>query len=179
MKDRPLTRPWEGRFKSQAFLDEKALVACLAYVDLNPIRAKMAKTPEQSAHTSIKKRAEKAKASYAINHPNQQVKSLMQFAGNPRNNMPHGLPFKLTDYLELVELTGRVIRDDKRGHIDRNIPPILQRLGIEPKSWIQLTTKFKEDFTDLVGSPMRIDDAITLLNRKRRPSLQNCKALLS
>jgi len=170
---------WEGRFKSQALLDEKALIACLAYVDLNPVRAKMAKTPEQSAHTSIKKRAEKAKRSNTINHPNQQVKNLMPFAGNPRNDMPEGLPFQLTEYLELVELTGRVIREDKRGHIERDIPPILQRLGIEPKSWMELTTKFEDNFNDLVGSPTKLEDAIALLDRKRRPSLQNCKTLLS
>jgi len=103
----------------------------------------------------------------------------MPFAGNPRNDMPGGLPFKLTDYLELVDLTGRVIRDDKRGHIERNIPPILQRLGIEPETWMDLTTKFEENFKDLVGSPTLLDDAIALLNRKRRPSLQNCQVLLS
>jgi REP element-mobilizing transposase RayT len=170
---------WEGRFKSQALLDEKSLVACLAYVDLNPVRAKMTKTPEQSAHTSIKIRAEEAKKSHAINHPNQQVTSLMPFAGNPRNDMPDGLPFKLTEYLELVELTGRVIRDDKRGHIYNNIPPILQRLGIEAKNWMELTTKFEANFKDLVGSPSILDDAIALLDRKRRPSLKNCKSLLS
>ena len=49
-------RFWEGRFKSIALLDEVAVAACMAYVDLNPIRAKMTERAEDGAHTSIRRR---------------------------------------------------------------------------------------------------------------------------
>ncbi|MCY2982198.1 MAG: hypothetical protein NTY15_01000 [Planctomycetota bacterium] len=43
---------WEGRFKAQAITDEAGLLACSMYVDLNPIRAAMASSPQESIHTS-------------------------------------------------------------------------------------------------------------------------------
>ena len=150
-EDKCTGRFWEGRFKSQALLDEKALAACLAYVDLNPVRACIAKTPENSKHTSIQVRAKKAKASASPNHKHQQPKKLMPFIGNPKKNMPQGLPFRLTDYLELVELSGRVMRSDKKGHVNYSLPSILKRLNIQADNWITLTTTFEQQFKRWAG----------------------------
>jgi hypothetical protein len=70
-----------------------------------------------STHTSIKRRCEQAEQAKQPNHKNQQASGLLPFVGNPRARMPNGLPFRLTDYLELVDWTGRMLRDDKRGSI--------------------------------------------------------------
>ena len=54
-------RFWEGRFKAQRIVDEAALLACSMYVDLNPVRAAIAESPEDSVHTSAYDRIEGSK----------------------------------------------------------------------------------------------------------------------
>ena len=78
---------------------------------------------------------------------------LLSFAGIPRQVMPKGLPFELKSYLELVELTGRIMREDKRGHIDNMSLLLLERLNISPENWLKLTTQFTRVFHAAVGRP--------------------------
>ena len=175
-------RFWEGRFKSQALLDEAALAACMAYVDLNPIRANIATTPETSAFTSIQQRINAAKAAEQVKAliESKQPKQLLPFAGNPRKNMPKGLPFDLKDYIALVDLTGRCIREDKVGYINPNELPILERLNINEESWLSLTKNFTRIFHGAIGNPQTITDYYHgKENTKRRPNLSPSKKLFA
>ena len=129
-------RFWEGRFKSQALLDERALLACMAYVDLNPIRAAMAKTPEQSDYTSIQER---------ISHPDSDSISKLD------PNSVNAIPIKLEDYLELVDWGGREIKHNKRGYIPADTPPILRRLNMDTGPVLDYLAKTKAPSLNALG----------------------------
>lgn len=133
---------WEGRFKSQALLTEAALLACMTYVDLNPIRAKLAETPEESDYTSIKQRLDGEPPSQSL------PPLLLPFASQGH---PDDLPYVFTDYLMLVDWTGRAIRTDKRGHIPARLAPILQRLGLDDTHWLRQVTMFRRQGIRAVG----------------------------
>ncbi len=165
-------RFWEGRFKSQALLDEAAVLACMAYVDLNPVRAKMAATPETSDYTSIQRRINSA-----IN--GGQPKELLPFVGNERLDMPNGLMFSVKDYIVLVEDTGRIIRDDKRGAISGSSQDILNRLNIPAENWLKITTEFGALFKGAVGSLPALTKYCEHVDRKRRQSASNCQRWLT
>ncbi|MGY0218746.1 transposase [Endozoicomonadaceae bacterium StTr2] len=125
-------RFWEGRFKSQALLDEAALLTCMAYVDLNPVRAKLSETPEASEFTSVQKRAHQL--SNAVEGKQPTTLKPFRIQGQKTDL---ALPYTLYDYLELVDWSGRAVRPDKKGAICNDMPPVLTRLGINPNEWLQ------------------------------------------
>ena len=181
---------WQARFKSQPLLDEQAVLSCMSYIDLNPVRAAMAQSPETSDHTSIQLRIkhwrDKTKKSRTTTKQNQdlndrdlQPESLMPFAGNPRQPMPFGLAYNLIDYLELLDWTGRAIRHDKRGFIDSDLPPILTRLQISPKHWLKLATEFESRFKGIAGTAESIKQKCSLFGLTRKQNWRNCKTLFA
>ena len=117
----------------------------MAYVDLNPIRAGMASSPETSSYTSIQERMQPVfSLQKAIENQlhcgdlldfRSPLKPLLHFKETVKQQNQSGIFFAYRDYLQLIDWTGRVIRKDKRGSIDRQLPPILSRLKIEGKQW--------------------------------------------
>jgi len=165
-------RFWEGRFKSQALLDEAALIACMAYVDLNPIRAGMADTPEESEYTSIQQRViglqsidnASTETSDEPEDLSEIIPRLMGFSG--RLDDDHGLPCELKDYLELVGWSGRAIHPHKQGKIADHQPKILQRLQIEPSALLSYLSHQEDSFHHVIGSKSSIREAAAKLGKK-------------
>jgi len=129
-------RFWEGRYKSQALLDEKALLSCMAYVDLNPVRANMASTPEDSDYTSVQQRSRMVqKASSDTKTPT--LLPLVDAEHIESDDEATISRMRLMDYLEIVDATGRVLRSDKRGAIEGGAAGILDRLGVDQATWLK------------------------------------------
>lgn len=145
-------RFWEGRFKSQALLDEGAILTAMAYVDLNPVRAGLAKTPEESEYTSIYERIKQFTRQSRLkksNQSNSPPECLMPFMDNRSDK--NTIDFELKDYLELVDQTGRILRDDKPGRIPESFAPILDRLNLSPKGWLKMVKGIEKSFYYAVG----------------------------
>jgi putative transposase len=191
-EDRCKGRFWEGRFKSQALLDEAALLTCMMYVDLNPIRAGVNKTPETSDYTSIQERlmavaknvknssdARKLSRSHQskTNTP-EPTAQLLPFIDNERQHRAHpGIPFPLEDYIELIDWTGRAIRDDKKGAIPGHIAPILERLQLNDREWLSNVTHFGSRFYKVVGKIDAIRHFSQQLKQSWLQGLWQCKKL--
>jgi len=94
-------RFWEGRFKCQALLDQRAVLSCMAYVDLNPVRAGKARSLEKCAFTSARKRLFDAIADQSPNvFLNKPLEAIAGQASVP------ALGLTERQYLRLVEWTG-------------------------------------------------------------------------
>ena len=143
-------RFWEGRFKSQALLDEQALITAMAYVDLNPIRVKMAEDLESSDKTSVKQRLETVTKQLS-----EEPVPLRAFTGMA-NQDNKGLPFNLQDYLRLVDWSGRCVREDKSGAIRGSSPPILDLLGIAVGEWLPTVSELQKRYDSVMGSPEKM-----------------------
>ena len=155
-------RFWEGRFRSQALLDDSAVLACMVYVDLNPIRAGLAECPETSDFTSIQARLRHYAEALKAENPdradpvNGQPADLLAFVGGEHADTCNGIAFALPDYLQLVDWTGRAVREDKRGAIPADLQPIFCRLGLNESQWLETVQHFGRRYRLAAGVAERL-----------------------
>ena len=150
---------FEGRFKRVAVLDEEALLTIGVYIDLNPVAANIAKTPETSDYTSIKQRVDhveaRGKTAELEAASGGSVAGSQAAAGleeslwlcpiedrreldSPREGMIPG--FSLGSYVKLVDYTGRLFREGKAS-ISADLVEIFERLGCSAQSWQMIESR--------------------------------------
>ena len=186
-------RFWESRFKCQALLDEAAIAAGMVYVDLNPIRAGWAETPEDSDFTSIQERirAWQNEAMRAATVSGEELEEIpfadecfplsesMDEAEQSRNPAPSFLcPIQsdsqhrgilgmtTAEYIDLVDRSGRLVRLNKRGAIDPDLAPILMRIGSNPQGWTDTISRFGSKFQVAAGLSANLRSFASLIGRR-------------
>lgn len=146
-------RFWEGRYKCQALCDERAVLAAMTYVDLNPMRAGIAGRLEASARTSAHERMTNAQIT-----PSMIGESLKPVAGDLRLS----LAISAADYLQLLDWTGRSIAPGKRGRIAQDAPAILSLIDRDAKQWTARVRGFGNGWVRAAGSA---NDLIAIAER--------------
>jgi hypothetical protein len=201
-EDRENGKFWQARFRAVRLLDETAILACAAYVDLNPIRAAMAQTIETSDYTSGQQRALALQAE--INErgsleqaDSERLKPIAQslcpltidefkdaigaccHTAGCRASDKGFWPMSVASYLELLDWTARELRSDKRGATPACAAPIFERLGIDADTWCELTRDFGKLFSIVAGKPKVIESTRSRRRHQRYRIRNRAKELLA
>ena len=187
---------WESRYKAQPLLDEMAIAACMAYVDLNPIRAGLAEAPETSEFTSAQERikdrqeaqAHRTAEVQAVNtehglragwlapvelEPKQKKAREKQTARRASNK---GCLFmSLDQYLQLLDWTARQVRSDKRGAMPAELDPLFERLQTSCDLCVECVENFHKWFRSSVGRPKSMTNHADVQGHNRAISITSSR----
>ena len=189
---------WQSRYKSIAVLDNEALLAVSAYIDLNVFAAGMSPTPEESPHTSLRTRVHHCQINGRI--ADLQAAKVSTVAGvlatqdleadlwlSPIEDRRHrdassrpGLldGFSLGSYLQLVDWTSRIVREGK-ATIGAEVRSLLDRLDTTAESWVytlhKLLTTERHTGNAFAFNRNRLRQAAAHLGRHHLANLNGCR----
>jgi hypothetical protein len=188
---------WEGRYKSIAVLDEEALLATCAYIDLNPLAAGQASTPESSSYTSLRQRVVHVRAKGELDrlkgasqgsvagsraagdveqdHWLVPIEDRRRHTGASPASDREGMleTFSLGSYLLLLDYTGRQYRSGK-ARMSPQEREVFARLGTDEQVWGARMKKMLSA-RDLRGRYFAVEreklEAISPNSHRRLPNL--------
>lgn len=165
-------RFWEGRFRCQALVDEGAVLACMVYVDLNPVRAALASGLEDSFFTSAYDRlnarqaAERIQARGSTDGPtraqrretDRETQKLSEAAWlAPLDRTEEiGVGIDLDHYLDLIQWTLRVLPGHQTDPVPAALERTLERLSLDSQRWAENVAAYGRLFHSMVGQCDRL-----------------------
>lgn len=166
---------WESRYGMTRLLDEAAILACLAYVDLNPIRSHLVDSLEAYRHVSIGERLRtlddeaidtsswlapialhRETNGKAVTVANRVSREGVEKAIETQSQEPLGcLPIRLEQYAELLRwLAGDKSPAERDAGVDEqetNSATALAQLGLDPTEFFDLVHNFRKRFFTAAG----------------------------
>ncbi len=183
LEDKQTGKFFQGRYRAVRIVDEESLLACAAYVDLNPIRAAMAESIEKSEHTSVQRRIQALPQSGPSDpSPMPSVDSFLSpltidekhdslgaCANQTRERCSDKgfLSMPIADYLELLDASARMIRPDKSGYTPADVAPIFERLKLDQGYWKLQIKEFGRLFAIVAGKPKDVYEMRSLISKRR------------
>jgi hypothetical protein len=152
IEDECTGRFWEGRFKVQALLDQRAALSCMTYIDLNPVRANLCDQLVDCAHTSIQKRVKAQKDANALtsNHAEDHIRPI--FTGLKKIDRAL-LPISTKRYIELTQWTGEQLWPGKTGRLKPDhSPEDHSALTQHQKAWLRQVKATESAYARAIGS---------------------------
>ncbi len=197
LEDQCKGRFFDGRFRCTRLEDIPAIGACMHYIELNPIRAGVAKTIEESEFTSAFERLVGEKAKKRVSKYMSQKRKgetltkrqelfLKKERGKLRESQwlaaldEPGSPFEgfsVLDYLEMVETAGRFVRKGKRGAVPESLPPLLSRLELDTERWLEVVKSFGKLFFRVAGKAGSLEKAARQAGRSYFHGIRACRRL--
>lgn len=179
-EDEQSGRFWQGRFHAVRICDEATLLACAAYVDLNPIRAALAETLEGSDYTSAQRRIE----SLRDRETSGDLAADRFLAPIELNEQSHGIgpavscsSYRASDkgflsiteieYIQLLDWTAREVIPGKSGATPADTPDVLERLGLSVSQWTVLIQDFRGLFSLAAGLPATLAQQVNRRTQRR------------
>ncbi len=149
---------WDGRFKSQNLLDDRAALAAMVYVDLNPVRAGIAEQLDQCNFTSIQWRLHELRS-----QPETATTQLTPLSGVASSIIP---VINVQSYVELVERTGLEQRSDKSGSLKPSPPGPTGANPTDVEWWLLATAGMESHFAGFVGMPDALAETARRIGRR-------------
>jgi hypothetical protein len=158
---------WESRFKCRECTSESAVLVCGIYVDLNPIRAGEADSPETARYTSVfqrlmaesqpknsSKRADGWMAELTLRPETKAGEKLAYSSRTGRRASDLGIiPISLENYVNLLNWTANVIKSGQRDTIPSDLEAVLDHLDVNHEAWLETIEDYEKSFCHAVGPP--------------------------
>jgi REP element-mobilizing transposase RayT len=164
---------WQGRYRSQALADEGALLAAMAYVDLNPLRAGIVDRPEAGRDCSATQRFR----GVAAGADRCAEPSIVAFAGAEDETCGQRLPGERLEYLELLDWTGRQVAKPGGAVISAGIPPIAERLGLAARGLVAFVSGRQRYRQSVLGNAAGLAGMARQLGRRYVRGYRNAAGL--